>query len=147
MNTVQIFNARFNTIKNEIPFNPEWNNGTDYLDHSVNGPHAVKLAIGEMGRSTTPMPNNRRMIFVGTPLGTVVVFERYTGGKHDVFVTNITDELRESRLFITPGAITQASMHTILGYPDDFDKNENLGTMIARICELIKTTEGKLHHA
>lgn len=57
----------------EIPFEPEWKNGTGYFDHAVD----CYVPEGRVVKSTCPT-TNRRLVLVGTVLGTVVVFERYT---------------------------------------------------------------------
>lgn len=73
----------------ETQFSEVWNNGTGYYDGAANGPAAPKLETGQMVRSVSPMPNNRKILIVGLgkERGNLVFFERYTGGAHDVIVS------------------------------------------------------------
>lgn len=67
------FTRAYDTITNVIPFNPEWKNATGYLDGAVK----VKLDAGQTAKSYDDF--NRRIILVGTPVGTIVLFDRHTG--------------------------------------------------------------------
>lgn len=66
-----------------VQFDESWNNGTGYLDGAVRAD--LGLAPGETATSTDP--HGRRIVFVGTRLGNVVVFERYKD--RDVIVSNM----------------------------------------------------------
>jgi hypothetical protein len=79
----------------KIAFNSEWNNGTGYFDHAVEGEHAPKLAVGQIVASKSPAANNRRLIIVGTATGNAVMFERYTADANTL-VSNVPDELYQS---------------------------------------------------
>jgi hypothetical protein len=70
------FNATFDLVDTRIDFNPEWTNGTGYLDHAAEGSHAPILKAGEMVKSIDEF--GRKIIIVGTPVGNLVVFRRYT---------------------------------------------------------------------
>jgi hypothetical protein len=70
------FNASFEAIAKTLPFNPEWANGTGYFDHAVKGEHAPLLGVGEMVKSQDDA--GRPLIIIGTPIGNVVVFRRYS---------------------------------------------------------------------
>lgn len=80
----QSFNVAYDNVP-EITFNPKWNNGTGYFDGAVDYDDAPVLAVGEVVRSVTPEPNNRKILIVGTPVGNVVAFQRYTN-RNDVHV-------------------------------------------------------------
>lgn len=78
-------NELFNSVHanaTDITFNPEWKNGTGYLD----GATTVDLSVGEV-RSFTD-DNNRKGILIGSAVGTTAVFERYTNGDSGVLVNN-----------------------------------------------------------
>lgn len=127
------FIERYNKIEKSIPFNKDWNNGTGYYDGAV---HDVKLEPGEEAKSISPMPNNRRIIFIGTQLGTIVLFERYTNGADGVIVKNISGAMR--RLSIIPdGQVGYDALSNILSYgPED-----NIGARLARVFDLKKDSE------
>lgn len=84
-----LFDSNYNSIValgKVIEFNPSWNNGTGYLNGSVEGPDAVHLGPEEVAYCITT--NNRKIIFVGTIYGPVCIFQRYTDGEGGVIVWN-----------------------------------------------------------
>lgn len=118
------FMKRYNQTEKVIPFKEEWANGTGYYDGAVDD---VKLSPGEEAKSVSPAPNNRRMLFIGTHLGTVVLFERYTDGAHGTVVKNISSDMR--RLGMIPdGHIGYDSMNLILGWSSE----DNIGKRLER---------------
>lgn len=74
-----------------IEFNRNWANGTGYFDHAVRGEHAPVLKAGEIVCAKAPLPDNRKILIIGTPCGNVVLFRRYTT-RHDMFATNTAYE-------------------------------------------------------
>lgn len=70
--SMKTFVNKFNNITTEIPFDVEWENGTGYFDYATKYP----LPAGELGKSVDQ--HGRRIIMVGTPVGTIVFFERYS---------------------------------------------------------------------
>lgn len=70
------FNTIFDRVEKTLQFNPNWANGTGYLDHAAEGPEAPVLAAGEMAKSTDGF--GRPMIIIGLPVGNLVVFKRYS---------------------------------------------------------------------
>jgi hypothetical protein len=133
MDAATLFDNKFNSITSVVEFNPDWNNGTGYFDASVqlieNGEPeiAVSFKPGEMAKSISP--NNRKMIFVGTDLGTCVVFQRYSNDS-GTLVTNQARSLRKAG-FIENGALTYDALKRIIGgrYFDE----PNIGATIARV--------------
>lgn len=67
-------------------------NGTGYYDHLVK--RDLGHPVGTVLRAMSPGENNRRILVVVTPVGNVVVFERYSAGARGVLVSNLPDELR-----------------------------------------------------
>jgi hypothetical protein len=64
-----------------IEFNPEWNNGTGYLNNAVENDNDMSVApilsAGETRKCMTS--NNRPVVLVGTQgFGNVVLFRRYS---------------------------------------------------------------------
>lgn len=82
------FDAAFDSIQTELQYNPAWANGTGYYDNAVSGDDKVVVPAGEFAKSQAPMPNGRKLIFVGTVFGTIVVFARYTGAEGGMYVYN-----------------------------------------------------------
>lgn len=124
----EIFSSIFTSeATREIPFNEFWSNGTGYFDNAVYGSHAPKLERGEVVKSMTP--NNRRILIVGTRLGNVVVFDRYTGNESGVFVYNCTQTL-ESIYLIRNNSLSDDDMRSIFGLRGC---NANIGLRIEQL--------------
>lgn len=68
-----IFNAAYESTHRVIQFKPEWSNGAGSFDYAIYGEHAPKLEPGHVFKTATG--SGRKMIFIGTKLGNVVVFE------------------------------------------------------------------------
>lgn len=81
-NFEQAFVKAFDSIETTIEFNAQWTNGTGYFDGAVD---MVTLEPCQRAKAVCAL-SQRRIIFVGTDLGTVVVFERYTSGTGSAFV-------------------------------------------------------------
>lgn len=117
--SVELFARVFNSIETVIPFERSWKNGTGYFNGAVN----VKLAVGEQAKAVCD-DSARRIIMTGTPLGTVVVFERYSpeaDKRSDIFVGNYTSEFKQARLFDVGSALNTATLDRLLGdsrYPN-----------------------------
>lgn len=76
----QSFVKMFDSIELEVGFDPSWENGTGYLDGVVHN-NGLELEVGQVAKTVDD--NNRRIILVHTPLGTVAFFERYTPNLND----------------------------------------------------------------
>jgi len=132
----QNFNEQFDSIKNEVTYNTNWPNGTGYYDFAISGEFAVELDPGRLAKCLTP--NNRKMIFVGTRFGTMVVFERFSEGANGVYVKNIPKKLSQLNLVEDGGATTAWDMARIIGSKWDY-KPTNIGTLIEAIIEAAAT--------
>lgn len=96
MNTKQMFNTIFSQSNiPEITFNVNWNNGTGYFDNAVASYDAPKLGLGEMGKATDN--HGRHLLIVNTPVGNVVLFERFNDPLNSVIVSNAPAQIE--RLF------------------------------------------------
>ena len=84
--TANLFNTKW-MAATPVEFNVKWKNSTGYLDQGVKH----ELAAGEQERCVDDM--GRRVLLTGTPLGTVVVFQRYTNDD-SVYVLNQPSALR-----------------------------------------------------
>lgn len=81
MFTSIIFPLVFEAIENEVEFDSKWSNGTGYFDNAK----FMDLLPGAMVKSIDP--NGRKIILMGSPLLTIVFFERYSDRK-DIIVSN-----------------------------------------------------------
>jgi hypothetical protein len=93
--TVGLFDRKYEDIQKVIPFNPEWKNSTGYLDGAVEGPSMVQLEPGEEAKSYEEA-SDRKMIFIGTFLGPIVIFARYKAAQNGIYVHNSASLLRSS---------------------------------------------------
>lgn len=72
--TSELFNRAFDSTGARIAFSTEWKNGTGYLDKLVDA--NVGLRAGEC--AVTVDDFKRRVLLIGSPVGNIVVFERYS---------------------------------------------------------------------
>lgn len=115
MTAIKAFNFAFNKAA-EIEFNQNWANSTGYYDNAVSGEHAPKLEIGQVVKATSPMPNNRRILIVGTPLGNFVAFERYSGGDNGVIVYNASKNFGHSFAGMLGRPLTEQNIQWLFGH-------------------------------
>ncbi len=126
------FTSRYERIETVIPFDPEWKNGTGYLDGAIN----VKLAAGVCAKSYDDF--NRRIILIGTPVGTIVLFDRHTGNddpEKENIVVVINRPWSLARL-LPEGSQSDDEFNRIVGYTQE----SNIGAVLAKI---IKTVNKK----
>ncbi len=67
------FGILFDSIKSEIPYHKAWSNGQGGQSNAVTSAPIIKPGV--FARSMSP--GNRRMIFVGTHYGNVVIYDRF----------------------------------------------------------------------
>ena len=60
----------------KLEYNPAWANGTGYFNGAVSGPNAV--VMGEEVFATSIDNKGRKMLFINTKKGPIVIFERYS---------------------------------------------------------------------
>jgi hypothetical protein len=126
-----VFFGRFDAIETVIPFNPNWANGTGYFDNAVRGKNCVHLPPGVCAKSIAK--DGRKMIFVGTRFGVVVMFQRYTDNA-DFFVHNAPTDIDHLGLYNTSGQRRLEDVRRIVG--DDDMGVDNLGHLIEKIFKL-----------
>lgn len=114
----QIFARMYDSPKvRAIPFVIEWSNGSGYFDNAIYGEHAVTVKNGELLRSVSP--GGRRLLFLGTRLGALVVFDRYGDeAASGVFSYNTTTAVERGR-WIQNRALTVEDMAAIFGWNAD----------------------------
>lgn len=118
MNTTKInavaavFNAQYSKTK-AIPFNPKWANTTGYYDYAVLGDHAPLLESGDIVCSEDP--KGRKIIIIGTPLGNVAVFQRYSN-RNDIYAANISGTMYNYAGRMLGGSLNVESLEYAFGY-------------------------------
>lgn len=118
------FESALASIKEVIPFNPEWNSGTGFF----NGAQEANVKIGSAVQSECPQ-TRRRLILVGTALGTVVVFERYSPHADNSFC--LAYHAHQSLDWILGGSyLSIAQFSSVV---TDYNPKENIGTFISKL--------------
>lgn len=131
MSSGKVFKAAFESITVELPFDAKWSNGTGYFDGAVDLP----LEPGKLAKSRDPY--GRRLIFVGTRFGVVVVFDRFS--KQDdggVYVTNSPLGKGDAvfDLVISHTSVGEYEMSSILGAWGHEDYNLGARIELAAKC-------------
>ncbi|MNQ09721.1 hypothetical protein D3C85_225420 [compost metagenome] len=130
-NAIKTLQLAFDRIENVVEYDEEFNNGTGYFDHLVN--HETGLEVGQRFKMITPMPNNRKVIGVVTPVGNAVFFERYTGGENGIVARNIPSSF--SGIFIE-GSVSEELLSMAIGSAEGY--NRNIGHMLkAVVCKAV----------
>lgn len=125
-NAIKALQLAFERIENVVEYNEEFNNGTGYFDHLVN--HDTGLEVGQRFKMQTPMPNNRKVIGVVTPVGNAVFFERYSGGENGIVARNIPTSF--SGIFVE-GSVSEELLSMAIGSPEGY--NRNIGHMLKAV--------------
>lgn len=119
----------------ETQYCPEWANGTGYMDHAVRGSHAPHLLPGQVVRAMSS--DNRRLLLIGTPIGNVIVFDRYSNGEDKVFVANMPRKLEH--LLLRPSALNRDAMVCLLGVTPGQNIGHRLQALAEEISDLVVT--------
>ena len=87
MNAKQLLSLVFEQEEfKSIPFMSTWANGTGYFDNAVKGKNAPVIEAGTIVKSVDNF--GRKIIIIGTRVGNVVIFERYTDPASTIVVSN-----------------------------------------------------------
>lgn len=115
------FETAFSNIRAVVTFDESWRDDTGRLSNAVR----LDLKIGEVVKATCP-DSNRRIIMVGTPMDTVVVYERYNVdlGKSFKLVYNSNPIL--DRL-LGGSYLSIAQFNLVV---TDYDIKENIGVFL-----------------
>lgn len=116
-----VFDRKYSLVATKIEYSRDWENGTGYFDPAVK---LVRLSPGKVATSISPMPNSRRIVFVGTRHGTVVVFERFTpvNGISEGIIVHNSPRVVE-RLFGLDRILTEDGVYSLIGA----DGSANIG--------------------
>ncbi len=131
--TTMEFNGAYDRVTRVVDWHSSWGDRI-YFKNAVDPiyGHSVQLEIGEMAKCVTPMPDNRKLLFVGTVLGTLCVFERYSGGADGVYVFAATAELE---VVLTPILDKSLSCNDIAFLTGGF-YGGNVGTWLEKVVKL-----------
>ena len=136
MNAIQFlqkdFNAALTSITVELTFSEDWNNGTGYFDGAV----LVQLAPGQVAKSMCPK-TERKLILVGTAVGTVVVFERYKPNGNNSFVLTYNAP-HALTTFIGQAELDAVAFGLIVTH---YHVEENIGTHLAKLYRSLQVHE------
>jgi hypothetical protein len=137
------FTKAFNAAR-RVPFDPKWNNATDYMDGAVDA--KLDLAQGDIVASYTGLENRRRLIIVGTVFGNVVIFDRYTDNtdkEFPVFVINAPYPLRQLGL-LKEGHQNEEQVLAIVGDPQYPLNEPNIGQRLTKLKEALDNPEAAI---
>lgn len=120
----QRFENAFDNIKATVSFDKDWRDDLGRLSGAVR----LDLKIGEVVKTTCP-DSARRIIMVGTPMDTVVVYERHNLNEGRTFklvydANPILDRLLGGSFL----SIAQFSLVVT-----DYDVKENMGTFLDKM--------------
>lgn len=120
----QRFETAFDKIKVSVPFNKEWRDDIGRLSGAV----LLDLKIGEVVKTICP-DSNRRIIMVGTPMDTVVVFERHNVDEGRTFKLVYNSNPTLDRLL--GGSFLSIAQFSLI--ITDYDVAENMGTFLDKM--------------
>ena len=124
------FGVAFNNIEKVIEFNSAWTRGySGYWDAAVTGDQAVSLNAGEVAKTIDG--HGRRAIFIGTPSGVAVLFDRYQpdDGKPYGWINYQVPGCKKLRWFF--GQAGQCNLHQLYQFIDPNDPSDNVGAVLA----------------
>lgn len=131
------FNKYFAEIQREVEFSMSWHNGTGYFDMAVKDAELnAALHPGDMAKCVDNF--GRKLIFVGTRFGVVVVFQRAANNpdsRHCVNLAGIFQRLNFVNANNSP--LTRENANQIFGSWDSY----NVGQRIEDIATLMLTGE------
>ena len=121
----ETFTSAFNQITNSVPYNELWANGTGYLNNAVND---KSITFDEDGYAKSESTAGRKIVFIKTIKGNVVLFERYTDPASSVIVGNMPRSIEQ--LFQLSGSIPSEKVYQVLGEPNHSTVVPNIGLAI-----------------
>lgn len=126
-NALSAFHTAFQAISLEVEFKMDWKNGTGYFQ-------CDKVdRITEGDRAKCVDDHGRRMILIGTRVGTIVLFERHNTNT-GVIVANVPEDL--ASVFDLSGALTHEKIDFITGGRDGYmNINSRIEKMFKTVAE------------
>lgn len=108
-------------IKESVPFNSAWRSENGYFENAMDFP----LEAGKVVKSVCTH-TERRLILVGTCLGTVVVFERHAPKTGQKFVL-VHNSHKQLALLLGTSALSLAQFSLVV---TSWDIDENIGSYL-----------------
>ena len=124
------FGIAFNNIQKMIEFNTAWTKGySGYWDGAITGDQAVSLNAGEVAK--TMDDHGRRAIFIGTPSGVAVLFDRYQqdDGKPYGLINYQVPGCKKLRWFF--GQAGQCNLHQLYQLIEAGNPSSNVGVALS----------------
>lgn len=127
----------------EAIVDPKWYENGKPCEGYFGGVVKCKLGMASGGmlkfrehQPEEPYPLNRRGLIVGTPLGNVVVFERYKNCADELFQSNAPESVRD--MLGLGGPVVEYQLLILFGYFDGGDgklykRKDNIGTVLYRM--------------
>lgn len=122
----------FNNIYNSelvasIVFSESWKNGTGYYDRATE----VEVPVGVVVKSYDET-TKRKLLLIGTRLGAIVIFERYSEGAKGIYVSNTPACMPSSfvRILGLGSSINHNDFEHLLGNPGG---RMNIGQVIEQL--------------
>lgn len=124
------FEKKFHCITKELKFNSKWCSEKDHFGYLQNDKAVINgVKTGHQARCIDP--NGRKLIITGTPLGPVVIFQFYSGGKGGVVTYDAPAAVEETGLIRSSGGITADNLEELLGSAKNGQKN--IGKVLAEL--------------
>lgn len=114
--STDLFESQYSKTKQVVRFDSRWNSGSNRFFYAVQGDLAVRLEVGGQAKSVCPI-TGIKLLFTGTPLGTVVVFERYDYDDDvTLYFATVSNELAETKMFwYTNDVLSYKGLVSIIG--------------------------------
>lgn len=130
------FLKRFNEIDSFIRYNSWWLDTSNQFRYAVGGiskGHVVKVDIDPGQELKSVSRTNRKMIFVGTPFGPIVLFERYSNGMGGLIVANAAPNIVSLKIISTHN-LTPNEVKNLLGNTS----LDNFGYKLMQALEVVR---------
>ena len=127
----QKFEELLDSVTETIHLNPDWLNGTGYWDGAVDGEYAPKLGLGNLAKTVDEF--GRRAVFISTPDGNIVLFERYQAADGKPY-GQINYQLPQNRfLSYLFGSSGEANETKFVQLVSAFDPTDNIANAMAQL--------------
>ena len=124
------FGRAFDNIEKVIEFNPAWTQDYNgYWDGAITGEQAISLNAGEVAKTIDG--HGRRAIFIGTPSGVVVLFDRYRpeNGEPYGLINYQVPGCTKLRWFF--GTAGQCNLHQLYQFIEVGNPSSNVGVALS----------------
>ena len=127
----QKFEELLDSVTETIHLNPDWLNGIGYWDGAVDGEYAPKLGLGNLAKTVDEF--GRRAVFISTPDGNIVLFERYQAADGKPY-GQINYQLPQNQfLSYLFGSSGEANETKFVQLVSAFDPTDNIANAMAQL--------------